>query len=462
MEHAARWRRLVTMLSALSATLVACSELDEVEDSASRSGAVQVSAIDLDTPWVRHAIVAGSATFRGADAVHVDNIDPSAEDDDLDVVGVYEQGDRITVSLNPGDVAARGSWGQPIVLPSTGSIDGPEDAIFADVDRDGRKDVIVGAEAGKMVTVFFAPPVAQIDQPGAWVRMNLQVNGMRAMRVAHGNVTGGTIPEIVVGGKETDIDDAWIGHFELTNLTVGQRRLASSWTYTEIQQVGWVMQLMVLDVEGDGDRDIVYTDRESIEEGMPPVPPGSDQGLRWLESTPAQTPKWVERPISTSFSNHKWFDLARWDADNDLDIADCRSDVGVHEQTLWLNDGGWASWTPMAIPVAVQGDVGQCQHITFANIDNAGPLDLGISYSNAGNDLSGIIWLHNAGTAAAPVWERGEIGGIANGNGIKFDNLVWSDIDEDGDLDAVTSEQHEPAPPQGPGLGVIWYENPLI
>jgi hypothetical protein len=51
-------------------------------------------------------------------------------------------------------------------------------------------------------------------------------------------------------------------------------------------------------------------------------------------------------------------------------------------------------------------------------------------------------------------------GTAPNGDGIKFDNLVWYDIDNDGDLDAVTSEQHEPNPP-GPGLGVIWYENPL-
>jgi hypothetical protein len=125
---------------------------------------------------------------------------------------------------------------------------------------------------------------------------------------------------------------------------------------------------------------------------------------------------------------------------------------------LWLNNGGWQSWTQVVIPEP--SGVGHCQHITFANVDNAGVLDLGITYSHAGEPLSGVIWLHNTGTAAAPVWERGEISGNQNGDGIKFDNLVWYDIDNDGDLDAVTSEQHEPNPP-GPGLGVIWYENPL-
>ena len=70
---------------------------------------------------------------------------------------------------------------------------------------------------------------------------------------------------------------------------------------------------------------------------------------------------------------------------------------------------------------------------------------------------SGVIWLHNAGTEADPQWQRGEISGKTTAAGIKFDNLIWHDIDKDGDLDLVTSEQLV----GGIGLGVIWYENPL-
>jgi len=98
------------------------------------------------------------------------------------------------------------------------------------------------------------------------------------------------------------------------------------------------------------------------------------------------------------------------------------------------------------------------------NVDNAGAPDVAITHSSAGNGKSGVIWLHNAGTQAAPVWERGEISGKDVGDGIKFDNVIWYDIDGDGDLDAITSEQNEPLagqPGVGPGLGVVWYENPM-
>jgi hypothetical protein len=45
---------------------------------------------------------------------------------------------------------------------------------------------------------------------------------------------------------------------------------------------------------------------------------------------------------------------------------------------------------------------------------------------------------------------------IAGGVGIKFDVIRLIDLDHDGDLDVITSEERE----HGGGLGAIWYENP--
>lgn len=414
--------------------------------------------IDLDTPWARHTILEGAAPmFRGADGVNLANIDGK---EGFEVVSGFEQSNNVAVLFHPGfGSQVKSPWLKKVVLPSPNTnFSGPEDAIFALVDGDQRRDVVVGLEAGNMVVVLFGPAPSDQMNAAMWTRMNLNV-GMRAIRIAVANVAGDSRPEIVVGGKEGSMTPATIGYYSLTNPSLP--RDANSWTYTPIRQVGWVMQMMVLDVEGDGDRDIVYTDRDSIDVNTPPPGPNAAMGLRWLESSSNTNPTWTDHQISTSVGDHKWFDVVKWDADNDLDIVDCRSRTSgtpIHDNFLWLNDGGWQSWTQVVIPEPM--NVGDCQHITFANIDNAGALDLGITYSHAGEPLSGVIWLHNTGTAAAPVWERGEISGNQNGDGIKFDNLVWYDIDNDGDLDAVTSEQHEPNPP-GPGLGVVWYENPL-
>jgi hypothetical protein len=448
-------RQWMAVSSALPIALCACHmEADDEEEV----GQAELAVIDLDVPWERHIIAEGSAALKGSDGVHLADINGDGR---LDATTAYEQSHKVSVSLHPGyDQADDAEWPSKVVLPSgTGRILGPEDAIFADVDGDGRKDVIVGAQSDNRVTVLFAP--ADLIN-GAWPRMDLLV-GTKVMRVAFANVAGGGGPtaqgEIVVGGREVP-NAAAIGYYELT--TPASPRLASSWTYRFVKRVSWIMQMVVIDMEGDNRRDIVYTDRVSM--NVAPADPTA-RGLRWLKSSSNMTPSWEPFQIGLVEGDHKWFDIVKWDADNDFDIADCRSGATVEQYRLWLNNGGGLTWNALVVPEPAA--VGECQHITFANIDNAGALDLGISYSHA-DGLSGVVWLQNTGTAAAPVWQRGEISGSGPGDGIKFDNLVWYDMDGDGDLDAVTSEQHEgpqepdPVPPAGPGLGIIWYENPLI
>ena len=43
---------------------------------------------------------------------------------------------------------------------------------------------------------------------------------------------------------------------------------------------------------------------------------------------------------------------------------------------------------------------------------------------------------------------------IAGPEGAKFDRIELVDLDDDGDLDLVTTEERD-------GLGVVWYENPV-
>ncbi len=91
--------------------------------------------------------------------------------------------------------------------------------------------------------------------------------------------------------------------------------------------------------------------------------------------------------------------------------------------------------------------MGQIQDVQAADVDLDGDLDLALSFSHADGDLSGVVWLE-----AGPdgTWTRGEVSGPA---GTKYDNVSLEDVDADGDLDVVTSEEIEQ-------LGVVWYENP--
>jgi hypothetical protein len=433
----------------------------------------------LDTPWDRHAIVVGtpgSTNYAGSDGVDLADLNGDGQ---LDVVSGYEEGNQVSLSLNPDDaLSVEDPWAtERLASPqvSDGLLSRPEDTTFADVDEDGRLDIVVSAEGDAQVTVLFAPADNEdlLDHT-TWVRTDLLASeGLVAMRAELADMNHDGSPDILVGSKEVN-DVASLGYYTSSN-----PRSESSWSYNEIDSAGWVMQMLPLDVNNDGWMDIVYSDRDPINE--PDLPPNqadrTHMGVWWLQNPADGTDNFIPHSITPPDGAggeryHKWFSLVDWDGDSDLDVIDCRSDANsaIHELSIWRNSGNWLTWAKLSVPYP--SDVGMCQHVTVADIDGDGHEDdLGISFAVAGppdapvdpDTLSGAVWLENSGTPTSPIWTRHEIGGADEG--IKYDNHVWVDLDGDGDLDMVTSEQHEDtALPVGvgPGLGLIWYENPRL
>lgn len=418
------------------------------------------------TPWVMHIIQGGTSgvgNFDGSDGVDLADVD---DDGDLDVVSGHEQGRVVSVSFNPTinldpdpdpDPGGIGDPWKTISLPvSPDRIVGPEDAVFADVDSDGAMDVIVAAQGGLLVSVLFGPDLASdANDATAWRKINIQESVLRqeaAMRVQFADMNGDNRKDILVGAREFN-RPANLGFYTATD-----PRDPASWHFKLISPVGWVMQMLPVDMNDDGLTDVLYSDRESIAlQGID----NTRRGVRWMENLGGETPTWMPHPITPAEAAHKWFSYVDWNGDGRRDVIDCRSDATnptVQAVSIWLQGTGPDSWTKLAVPVP-EG-VGQCQQATAAEIDGDGTsagLDLGISYSQA-EALSGVIWMKNTGTVAAPIWERNEVSGSALGT--KYDNLIWNDLDGDGDLDALTSEQHEGSDQTGPGLGVIWYQNP--
>lgn len=56
-----------------------------------------------------------------------------------------------------------------------------------------------------------------------------------------------------------------------------------------------------------------------------------------------------------------------------------------------------------------------------------------------------------------PDWDVFDVRGP---EGIKFDLNLLLDVDADGDLDVINSEENDNARDGKAGLGVVWYENP--
>ena len=70
-------------------------------------------------------------------------------------------------------------------------------------------------------------------------------------------------------------------------------------------------------------------------------------------------------------------------------------------------------------------------------------------------DRSGIVWLSYQDSPTEKAWKFHDISGP---RGSKFDLVPVLDLDGDGDLDVITTEEKD----SKRGLGVIWYENPRL
>lgn len=379
-----------------------------------------------DTPWVRRTIAAG---WRGADGVHLADANGDGQ---LDVATGWEEAGIVTVSLHP-QGPATGPW--PTVAIAT-RLFGVEDAVFADVDGDGRLDVVSACECRRIV-VHFAPqdPLRYLE-PAAWTSVVIAASTgfQRWIKVALADVDGDGRTDIVGGGK---VNPASVGWFRAP----ANPRDGNAWTYAVASPVSWTMSLSARDLNGDGRTDILLSDRSYIIN-----PDGTRRydlrGSRWLEQTGNG---WENRTIGFGGGETKFLHVADYDGDGREDVLDGVSGPTYNKTFLRRNLGQWGPWQETPIPQP--GNVGWYQDVKTGDLDGDGDLDLVFSYSHADGGLSGAVWLRRA---AGGTYERHEISGP---EGTKFDNVELVDVDGDGDLDVITTEQIEQ-------LGIIWYENP--
>lgn len=389
-----------------------------------------VAPVAADEPgWVRHTILSG---FSGADGVHLADVNG---DDLMDAVSGWEQEGIVTLSINPGPDAAAEAW-PSVTLVS--KVFGVEDAVIADVDADGRPDVISACECGS-VTIHFAPAAADILNPDTWTSVTLAGPTQRWIKVAVAQVnTDDQRLDIIAGGK---VSPTTVGWFQAP----ADPRDGSAWTYETMSDVAWTMSLEPRDVDGDGDVDVVLSDRLPIHAGD-----GTRRddlhGSRWLENENTDLGRtWINHPIGLAGKNHMFLHLTDFDRDGHDDVLDGAFSEKYNRSFLRLNAGDWRTWETVDIP---QPDaVGNYQDVKADDLDLDGDTDLAFTYSEADGDLSGVVLL---AAASDHTWQRVEVSGPP---GTKYDNLELLDLDQDGDLDIVTSEQVDQ-------LGLIWYENP--
>ncbi len=381
-------------------------------------------------PWPRHVIDDSS---RGADGIRLADING---DGLPDITTGWEQGGAVRVYLNPGPAKAKEKW--PAV--TVGHVGDVEDAVFVDLDGDGAVDVVSSCE-GKTKSMFIHWAPRQRDRyldEKVWHTEPLPASAqvMRWMFCLPLQIDGRHGIDLVAGGKDKD---AAIGWFEAP----AQARRLADWRWHPLRACGWLMSLVARDMDGDGDMDIVFTDRK-----------GTNTGAAWLENPgpgKLQTRPWREHAIGGAGREVMFLELADLDRDGLEDVF-----VGAKPQEiLWLRrlDQSGRAWEPQSIRQPQH--TGTAKAVNAADFDGDGKLDLAFSCEAARPPLHGLMWLSRAGPFTAGKWVPHILSGP---DGIKHDLIGIVDLNGDGHPDVITTE--ESAGENHTGLGVIWYENP--
>lgn len=379
------------------------------------------------SPWPRHVIDQGS---RGADGVRLGDVN---RDGRVDVVTGWEEGGQIRVCLQPPLHDLRAPW--PVVV--VGRVASPEDAVFADVNGDAWLDVVSCCEGrNRTVWLHVNPGGDRLQDSAAWTTHELAGTAevTRWMFCVPLAVSGDPShpPALILGSKNP-----------AARITLARTAGDSSPPVT-LRPAGWIMSLRVLDMDRDGDDDVLYSDRKR-----------PHRGIGWLEHPgPARevssSARWSDHRIGAADAEFMFLDVGPAAPGGAREIACQTSRNGIR---LFSADADSADGWRLTV-IAPRDDTGTGKGIAIGDIDSDGDSDLVASCEHA-EDRIGVYWLERPDQAASASadanWTLHDISGRERG--VKFDRIELLDLDRDGDLDVMTCEERD-------NLGVIWYENP--
>ncbi len=388
---------------------------------------------DGTKPWKRHTIDASDPDLgkKGADSVRISDLN---RDGRPDIVTAWEDGDTIRVCLNPGKDKAKALW--PSV--SVGRVKGATDAIFADLDGDARVDVISACE-GTTETVFvhWAPASPQeflISKEWKTEAIPCTEKMSDWMCLLAFDVDRDGDTDLITGSKGEHGAVGW-----LINPGHNRARDLKRWKWEKLATASSIMSIRDLDIDGDGHREITYSDRKGAKSGV--------YTMSHLNREP-----WIAAPVLLGFAGRevRFIDLADLNGDGKLDIAAAiaPNDFGFLFQppslpfrTDWKEVSG--------SPIDNRSAFGESNSVRIVDLDGDGKLSVVATCEHAGGGLSGAFRFPFQ-TAADQSVSAIDISGS---KGAKFDRIELIDLDNDGDLDLLTCEESD-------GLGVFWYENP--
>ena len=218
-----------------------------------------------EVAWLRHTI---DSTSQGADGVRLSDVNG---DHLPDIATAWEEGGLVRVYLHPGHRQVRQPWPQVTV----GKVQSPEDAVLVDLNQDGNWDVVSSCE-GKTPTIFFHwAPSRSLQYLDAlrWQTQAVSASENRELwmfAVPFPSARRDWIT-LIAGSKGFGAS--------ISQITAPLRPSSGQTRIQRLYDAGWIMSLRKIDIDADGDDDVLASDRK-----------GNKSGVLWLENPAISTP----------------------------------------------------------------------------------------------------------------------------------------------------------------------------
>lgn len=361
--------------------------------------------------WPLHII---DSTLYGADGIRVGDFNG---DDRGDFISGGEEKGETRIYLPTSD---RGY--------ETISFESPdvEDAIFIDADGNGQPEVMTLCE-GKNQGIDWHFKNGQ----GQWISKRIKSSSGIQWMYACPIELSAHQSTMVVGSKGEGGILAWLS---MDHPYI----LSTDWALHTIGKVSWIMSIVILDLDGDGDQDILVTDRK-----------GEESGVKWFENpgTALWHKPWPEHVLGLAGKEVMFMEVLDYDFDGDQDIVVADIAEGVF---LLRNSGKLKqTWPTQKLFSYPEGVGNRGKSVALMPTSDSLAYEIYTSFEEA----EGKVGVLQSKPLKGKKWQHRDISGPL---GIKYDKLLLYDVDGDGDMDIMTTEERA----NKNGLGVIWYENP--
>jgi hypothetical protein len=329
---------------------------DGLIDVIANGGPAREDVLFIAPGWRR--VVIG----RGVDAIHSAILDADG-DGDLDYVAARYSPALIYALERPRD-PLKDAWSMRVIDDhARGGVNGVHALLVADVNRDGKPDLIANSAEAKGA---YPNSLAWFEAP-RWTR-HLFAHG-DAPGLSHylgfGDVNGDGRPDIASAAKIPP-DGNWFAWWQ------APRNPRERWTKHLIakDQQG-ATNIAVADVNRDGRPDFIATR-------------GHARGVLWFEG-----PRWTVHDIDAGHQYPHSLAVGDLDGDGDIDAVACSavySKVPANPVLAWFENDGRGGFTTHRI-----SDVQASYDVRLADMDRDGDLDILV----AGQESRNVLWYEN-------------------------------------------------------------------